>query len=159
LNPDLERALEILGEWVLEHDAPSAARVNVKIAPENVAAAAKALVDVRWGYLTAITGLDTELESQQLEVLYHYCRGADILTLRALVPRDNGKLPSVCGAVPIATVYERELAEMFGVTVTDTPDPSRLFLPDDWPDGLYPLRKDADLASAAPDREEGSNER
>jgi Ni,Fe-hydrogenase III component G len=31
---------------------------------------------------------------------------------------------------------------MLGLTVTGTPDPSRLFLPDDWPDGVYPLRKD-----------------
>ena len=35
--------------------------------------------------------------------------------------------------------------EMFGVVVDGTPNPSRLFLPDDWPDGVYPLRKDAVL--------------
>ena len=32
--------------------------------------------------------------------------------------------------------------EMFGVTVVDTPNPDRLFLPDEWPAGVYPLRKD-----------------
>jgi Ni,Fe-hydrogenase III component G len=31
---------------------------------------------------------------------------------------------------------------MFGITVENIPDPRRLVLPDDWPDGQYPLRKD-----------------
>jgi ech hydrogenase subunit E len=35
--------------------------------------------------------------------------------------------------------------EMFGVVVEGTPNTNRLFLPDDWPDGVYPLRKDAVL--------------
>ena len=34
-----------------------------------------------------------------------------------------------------------ELIEMFGFVIEDTPDPARLLLPDDWPDGVYPLRK------------------
>jgi NADH-quinone oxidoreductase subunit D len=43
---------------------------------------------------------------------------------------------------------------MFGVDVVGTPNPDRLFLPDDWPDGVYPLRKDChpaqELATARP---------
>jgi Ni,Fe-hydrogenase III component G len=31
---------------------------------------------------------------------------------------------------------------MFGNTVAGTPNTARLFLPDEWPDGVYPLRKD-----------------
>jgi Ni,Fe-hydrogenase III component G len=154
VNADLERASEIVSTWALEQTEPVDWRLDVKIKPEHAAEVAQALIDTRWGYLTAITGLDDKTESGQLEVLYHYCRGANVLTLRTLVPREGGVVPTVCGAVPIATVYERELAEMFGITVAGTPDPSRLFLPDDWPDGVYPLRKDTDLASAAPTSEE-----
>jgi Ni,Fe-hydrogenase III component G len=43
--------------------------------------------------------------------------------------------------VPTATLYERELQEMFGFVVAGTPDSGRLLLPDDWPDCVYPLRK------------------
>jgi Ni,Fe-hydrogenase III component G len=32
--------------------------------------------------------------------------------------------------------------EMFGIVVSGTPDPSRLYLPEDWEEGVYPLRKD-----------------
>ena len=31
---------------------------------------------------------------------------------------------------------------MFGIVVEGIPDGRRLNLPDDWPDGQYPLRKD-----------------
>ena len=41
-----------------------------------------------------------------------------------------------------ATFFERELSEMFGITVVGTPNPDRLFLPDDWPTDAPPLRKD-----------------
>lgn len=157
MNAELEWALQIVSKWALEHSVPAADRLNVRIRSEHSAAAAHALMNARWGYLTAITGLDELSENGQLEVLYHYCRGASVLTLRAFLPRENPVVPSVCSVVPIATVYERELAEMFGITVVGTPDSSRLFLPDDWPDQLYPLRKDADLESAmpAPAREGG----
>ncbi len=30
---------------------------------------------------------------------------------------------------------------MFGITVEGTPVTDKLLLPDDWPDGVYPLRK------------------
>ncbi|MBK8901102.1 MAG: nickel-dependent hydrogenase large subunit [Anaerolineaceae bacterium] len=35
---------------------------------------------------------------------------------------------------------------MFGITVTDTPHTEHLFLPDDWPAEVYPLRKDFDAS-------------
>jgi Ni,Fe-hydrogenase III component G len=58
------------------------------------------------------------------------------------VPKTDAVIPTVCGVIPSAGFFERELIEMFGVTVIGTPDPSRLFLPDDWPEGVYPLRKE-----------------
>jgi Ni,Fe-hydrogenase III component G len=68
-----------------------------------------------------------------------------VLTLRVPTAREAASVPSVCGLIPSASVFERELVEMFGITVVGTPDNSRLFLADDWPDGIYPLRKDAVL--------------
>ncbi len=45
--------------------------------------------------------------------------------------------------------FERELMEMFGVTVTGLADTSHLFLPDGWPEATYPLLKDTDVQAAA----------
>jgi Ni,Fe-hydrogenase III component G len=33
--------------------------------------------------------------------------------------------------------------EMLGVKIENHPNPKRLFLPDDWPEGEYPLRKES----------------
>jgi Ni,Fe-hydrogenase III component G len=98
----------------------------------------------RLGYLSAITGLDPGVETGQLEALYHFCAGAAVITLRVRVPREGGMLPSLCEIIPSAEVFERELSEMFGVTVTGLRAPDRLYLPEDWPDAVYPLRKDVD---------------
>jgi Ni,Fe-hydrogenase III component G len=57
-------------------------------------------------------------------------------------------VPSICSVIPAASFFERELAEMLGVVIADAPDSNRLFLPDDWPDGVYPLRKDFAVAEA-----------
>ncbi|HOJ26461.1 MAG TPA: NADH-quinone oxidoreductase subunit C, partial [Candidatus Saccharicenans sp.] len=51
-------------------------------------------------------------------------------------------LPSICEIIPGAILYERELQDMFGITVQNIPDGRPLLLPDDWPAGNYPLRKD-----------------
>jgi ech hydrogenase subunit E len=45
---------------------------------------------------------------------------------------------------------EREVGEMFGVQVVGLPPHSRLFLADDWPEGVSPLRKDFDPEQAVP---------
>jgi Ni,Fe-hydrogenase III component G len=111
----------------------------------NLLPAVKLLDDQTWGYLVAITGLDSGVESGEIEALYHFCHGPEVLTLRVTIQRDNAAIPSICAIIPFASVFERELAEMFGIEVYGTPDPSRLFLPDDWPEDVYPLRKDAEL--------------
>ena len=99
----------------------------------------------RLGYLSAITGLDGGPESDQLEVLYHFCTGAAVITLRVALPRQEAVVPSLSDIIPSAEVQERELMEMFGVTVSGLPNVEHLYLPDGWPEAIHPLRKDFDL--------------
>ena len=46
--------------------------------------------------------------------------------------------------------YEREIMDMFGLIPLGHPDLRPLVLYDDWPQDLYPLRKDFDLSSRVP---------
>jgi len=133
-------------------------RLDVVVKAHDLPAAARALVDTGWGYLSAITGLDLPWPrpkpgappapagaegplEDRLEALYHFVGGAAVVTLRVLVPYHDTRIPSVCPVIPSATLYERELQEMFGFVIEGTPDTSRLLLPDDWPEGVFPLRK------------------
>ncbi len=64
------------------------------------------------------------------------------VVVRALIPPHQPEFPAVSPRVPAAIWYEREVRDMFGLQPVGLPDERRLVLPDDWPDGLYPLRKD-----------------
>jgi NADH-quinone oxidoreductase subunit C len=51
-----------------------------------------------------------------------------------------------------AYIYEREVHDILGVQFTGHPDLARLLLPDEWPDGVYPLRKEFRSKSQEPIR-------
>jgi len=151
----LDAAEKTLHPWTVGLTRFEGRRIDIVIKREDLPAAVEALVAARWGYLSAITGLDLPWPKtppkgdappappteDQLEVLYHFVNVAAIATIRVRVPYSDARVPSICGPVPTATLYERELQEMFGITVEGTPVTDKLLLPDDWPDGVYPLRK------------------
>ncbi len=129
---------------------PENNRLDIVIPAEALLGSVQALQQAHWGYLAAITGLDhpgippTEGEPApegHVEAIYSFCNGPAVLNLRVRLPYSHPVVPSVCGLIPSATLYERELMEMFGVTIEGTPDTSRLILADAWPEGVYPLRK------------------
>lgn len=142
----LERAETLLSPWLEGATRPQANRLDVVVPAGSLVAAAAALAEARWGYLAAITGLDPGAATGTLQVLYHFAEGAAIVTLRVTVSRDDPRVPTLREIIPLATIYERELNETLGVAVGEGPvitrAGDRLFLPDDWPDGVYPLRKD-----------------
>lgn len=135
----LERVQDLLADDVQSWHVPEDHRLDAVTTVAHLLPAIQRLQETRWGYLATITGLDSG--GDDLEVLYHFCADAAVLTLRVPVPRDEAAVPTICPLVPYAGVFERELSEMFGVNVEGAPDTSRLFLPDDWPEGVYPLRK------------------
>ncbi len=65
------------------------------------------------------------------------------ITVKAYIPENDPTYPSVTCKVPAAVWYEREAFDMFGLVAVGLPDPRRLVLSDDWPEGLHPLKKDA----------------
>lgn len=154
LAKELQLAETILAPW-LNTDEPfdytagrlkltgdRADSLTLNVAADDLLAVTAAIMDNNWGYLATITGVDLGPEAGEMEVLYHFCRGTAVITLYVTVPRDNAIVPSVCGLIPSASFFERELSEMFGITITNTPNTDHLFLPDNWPADVYPLRKD-----------------
>ena len=151
----LDSAEKILHPWTVGLTRFEGRRLDIVVKRDDLCPAVAALVDARWGYLSAITGLDLPWPKtppkgeappavpfeDELEILYHFVNVAAIATIRVRVPYSDARVPSICGPVPTATLYERELQEMFGITVEGTPVTDKLLLPDDWPDGVYPLRK------------------
>ncbi len=74
--------------------------------------------------------------SGDLEVLYHFCEGPSILTLRVPVSRDGrGRAEPMPRHPGSERACKRELMEFFRIVVEGSPDTSRLYLPDDRPYG------------------------
>jgi formate hydrogenlyase subunit 5 len=65
------------------------------------------------------------------------------VVVRALVDPESGEFPAVTPRIPAAVWGEREVRDMYGLHPVGLPDERRLVLPDDWPEDLHPLRKDA----------------
>jgi NADH-quinone oxidoreductase subunit D len=155
----LKQAGELLAPFAKGSNNPEPNRLDVEINARDLPSAAAALSNALWGYLSAITGMDLAPESNELEALYHFCEKDAVTTLRVKLPREgHPEIPSISDCIPVASFFERELSEMFGVTVVGTPDASRLFLPDDWPSEVYPLRRDFKREQAAPVQTEKSPE-
>ncbi len=154
----LALATELLAPWAERGliSRPEPDRMDVALATsDELLPAVTALRPSRLGYLSAITGLDLGPEAGELELLYHFCAGPLILTLRLRAPRDGGAVPTLTGLIPSAEPYERELSEMFGIDIAGLAAPAHLYLPEDWPLGVYPLRKDFDPAQLAGRAAEG----
>jgi NADH:ubiquinone oxidoreductase subunit C len=161
----LQTAKEILQPWARSITSPEDNRMVISISRIDLKAGIKALLDAHWGYLSCILGVDfpgnpapqpeekmwqrlNESEyispsrpEGKIRVQYIFFSGAACVTLRVAPHYSNLWVPSICDLIPSATLMERELMEMFGVRVEGTPDTTHLLLPDQWPDGEYPLRK------------------
>ena len=150
IETTLQHAEQLLAPWNKETIHPETNRLDVVIASGSLRHAVTALHDAHWGYLSAITGLDLGVDSGQMEALYHFCFGAAITTLRIRLPRTALALPTIEDIIPPATFFEREMHEMLGFKISGTKSNDRLFISDDWPEDVFPLRADFSIEQAKP---------
>jgi Ni,Fe-hydrogenase III component G len=88
------------------------------------------------------SGVDTPRGG--VEILYHFdfFQMPQVLSLRIFVKKPELEVESISHIIKAAEWIEREIAELLGVRFKNHPDMRRLLLPNDWPEGQYPLRRD-----------------
>ena len=118
--------------------------ILASVLPASLPAAARYLRDEFGGRFMLSTGTDKRDVAGNYEV--SYVIGLDepqvFLVLRTEVDPANPTIPSITDIIPGMNWAEREVRDVIGVVPVGHPDPRRLVLPDDWPDGVYPLRRD-----------------
>jgi NADH:ubiquinone oxidoreductase subunit C len=132
---------EVVGERLEDLRRTAPRRIAARVRPDRIVGALETLRDaLGWRHLSALHAVDT---GDGLEILYHVSAPAGVLvSLRVALDRDDPRVPTVSGVHAVATLYEREVRDLFGVTFEGHPDPRRLLLYEGWPEGDYPLRKD-----------------
>ena len=100
----------------------------------------RAVKEMGFSILCIITGLD---EGENLGFIYHIADlGGTMLNIHTLSPKDGPGIATITDLFPAAHIYERELQDLFGAKVDGLAPGNRYPLPDGWPEGQYPLRKD-----------------
>ncbi|MBE0633004.1 NADH-quinone oxidoreductase subunit C [Candidatus Bathyarchaeota archaeon] len=97
------------------------------------------LKDKGFVHITTITAVDM---LEYYDIVYHLRNQGFALNLKVAVPKDDPKIPSVTGILAGANLYEREINDLMGVFPEGHPNPARIMLDYDWPEGLHPLRKE-----------------
>ena len=99
--------------------------------------------DLKMDYLVTIVGMDWK---ESLGCIYYLMSTAfnQVIGVKVIARGDREKplIQSVADVWKVATLYEREVYDFFGIIFLNNPDMRRLFLNIDWVG--YPLRKDYD---------------
>ena len=99
--------------------------------------------ELGFDHISTITGRDL---GEELELIYHIAyQNAIELSIKTKIPKENPRITTIVDLYPSAGIYEREVHDLLGVVFEGNPDLSPLLLPDNWPKGVYPLRKDVSL--------------
>jgi len=141
-NEVIESFKKVLGEKFVDGYVKGKRQVFIKVVENAYKEALKYALE-KWSayHLTTITGIDT---GEKIELLYHLLEPKSSLTITIVteISRSDPKIDTVSDIFPSALVYEREVFDLLGVIFNGHPNLTHLVLPDDWPEGVYPLRKD-----------------
>jgi NADH:ubiquinone oxidoreductase subunit C len=129
-----------LHRHLLDVSVPRERRIYVVVEKQALHNALTYLVkELKFRHLSMITGVDVE---DNVELIYHLvCEGTTSLSLKVVVSKKKLTVPTVTDVIPGASLYEREVHDILGVTFEGHADLSPLILPEKWPREVYPLMK------------------
>lgn len=138
----LKNLNERFGDKILNVNKKSEKRAYIDIYPKDITGIVKYIyldAGLRFTTASAVDDFDA------LEIIYHFSddRSGVTISFRALVKdKQDPHVDTITHITRAAWWIEREMHELFGIEFDGNKDLRPLLLPDDWPKGVYPLRKD-----------------
>lgn len=130
-----------LGDKIVSWEKRSDRRYYVEVKREDLVESARILFkDLGMRFATA-SGVENP---GQFEILYHFACDTEgkFFSLRVGASKEKPVFPSISGIIQGAKWIEREIHELLGIDFSGHPGLERLLLAENWPEGVYPLRKD-----------------
>lgn len=117
--------------------------LSIDIKRESLLLASQLIKEMGGRYLCGI-GFDSITRDNTLGMVHSFSfdREGLIVLLNTAAPIYDPVLDSITNDIPGAGWSEREYQDLLGFKFTNHPKPKKLVTCDDWPDGIYPLRKD-----------------
>ncbi len=141
----LEQLRQKFGAAIQSSDFPADNRLFVHVEPAAVKSICEYIFrDLDSRYVISI-GTDDRPYSGKFLVAHNFAFDRDHLLCSVLVelPPDKPSIDSISEVVPAASWAEREMRDLVGIEPVGHKYLKRLVLPDGWPEGVHPLRKDA----------------
>jgi len=141
IDEALKSIADHFGSRILKVSKRSAKRAYVDIYPKDVVDVVRYIfkeMAFRFNIASAVDDFDG------LEILYHFSYDASgiVISVRALLKdKEDPHIDTITEITRSAWWIEREIHELFGIEFDGNHDLRPLLLPDDWPSGVYPLRK------------------
>ena len=132
-------------EWTEGDSGDPYRQVWIRIGREALRSVVKRLIEIHYPHfvVTAATDLGETIELPYIFRIYvGVLRQEIMVTVTAVLPKADPVVDTLSDLVPGVLLTEREKQEMMGVRVANIPDGRRMFLPEDFPQGVYPWRKD-----------------
>jgi len=136
----------VVREFKMGTKAPKTYKeIWIKIDRNYFRKAVETIFSINYPHLHFITGED---RGDVIEMIYSFGLfysvpwGEVNITLKFDLPKDDLTVPTITDLMMGAETNEREIREMLGIEFEGLKKKRHLFLPDDWPEGKYPWRKD-----------------
>jgi len=140
----IRKELEVkLGNIARRIEYVSGAGLIVEVPKDSIRDTVKVVHDELDAYLRVIAGVD----ERPIKGVFssYYVFGLDNIGLNIIITTymdsENPSISTIADIAPSADWYELEMYDLLGIRVENR-QLYRFVLPEDWPEGLYPLRKD-----------------
>ena len=129
---------------LLSSTTPNPRRLFMTVDRERMPEVADYLFNTVKARLVLSAGTDKSPINGTYEVSYIFSLDQDnlMVAVKEIVDPADPRVPSLTNIIPGADWHEREMRDLLGIVPEGHPDPRRLIVSDDWPEDLYPLRKD-----------------
>ena len=137
----LYNKLSEIKDKLIDIQQPADNRIYLSCEAENSYEVSRFLFEDVHARFVIATGIDSD---DCFEILYHYSydQPGCVITVKAFIrDRENPAIESITPLIPGAEWIEREIHDILGIKFRNHPNMRRLILADDWPEGVYPSRK------------------